>query len=166
MSNASRIADQLIEDVRFGRISADYDAVLEQIDQVVDGYCIYTSNCLEIMQETDNADAYADDFGGEGLRGESWSGIVSKFAWAALRRDVTDYLFREGCDPNTPESWGYKAECGTPDADGDVADWAPINEEVYPDQTDAEDIAAAYQEDHTGDAPIAVRVVNLAGDEV
>lgn len=90
---------------------------IERLDEAVDGHqrCIYTAQAIETVLYSDNDGAYIDDFGDDGLvdQGQlNWG----KLAWAALRRDVTEELERQGLDVNA-DNLGLKEKGDDDDED-------------------------------------------------
>jgi len=66
------------------------DDVYDRVHENVDGHewSIYNRFHTQILQQSDNDNAYFKDFGN--LEADSASDAIAKMAWAALRRDVNE----------------------------------------------------------------------------
>jgi hypothetical protein len=87
--------------------------LIEYTDSTVDGHhnVIYTYAAQKVVLFSDNAGAYVENYGDEGLAdgGDiNWS----RLAWAAMREDVIEQLEAEGIEYNDPDSDATKEALG------------------------------------------------------
>lgn len=70
----------------------DHDRALDLVHEAVDGHewIIYTHHNAEVLQHSDNHEAYFDDCGQ--LEADSYSDAMIKMAFAAMHRDVCDEI--------------------------------------------------------------------------
>jgi len=78
--------------------------LIERIEQSVDNHhnVIYTYAAQKVLLYSDNAGAYVEEFGDEGLA-EGGDINWNRLAWAAMRRDVGEQLNDAGIDVNDPD---------------------------------------------------------------
>jgi hypothetical protein len=93
-------AESIREAIAGGEVP-DRESLLERIHEECDGHerVIYTHLNMETLLFSDNDDAYAEDFGADGMVKDgaiNWAGL----AYAAFERDVIDQLEAEGVDVN------------------------------------------------------------------
>jgi hypothetical protein len=94
--------EEKIEDGEKGESLREW--LIETIHESVDGHqrVIYTFKAKVGLLVTENADAYVDDFGTEGLVKDgniNWEGMM----YAAMERDVIEALDRMGVDVDNPD---------------------------------------------------------------
>ncbi len=84
---------------------------LQSLNETIDaqGRVIYTFQAQLGLLVTEHSGAYVEEYGAEGIAEDgdiNWSRLM----YAAMERDVYEYLDREGYDVNDPESWFEEAE--------------------------------------------------------
>ncbi len=94
--------EEKIEDGEGGEPLREW--LLETLHERIDGHArvIYTFKAKVGLLVTENADAYVEDFGEEGLIKDgniNWEGMM----FAAMERDVIEALDRMGVDVNNPD---------------------------------------------------------------
>jgi hypothetical protein len=117
-SRLEDLADSIKRTSYFGAVRATADSILAdltnstidtagdletRIHEDCDGArcVIYTAAAMDVLRYSDNDNAYADDFGDEGLVRDgsiNWSGM----AYAAFRADIVEQLQAHGVDLSEP----------------------------------------------------------------
>lgn len=116
---ASEIKEELKERLVAGEAGEPLrEWLIERIDEAVDGHhrIIYTWQSQKLLLFSDNASAYADDFGDEGIV-ENGDICWNRLAWAAMRADLRDQLDAEGIDVNEPDGDSTRETLDAPLAD-------------------------------------------------
>jgi hypothetical protein len=108
------ISESIRDAIKDGEVT-DSESLSDRIHEECDGHqrVIYTSLNMETLLVSDNADAYADEFGEDGLIKDgsvNWAAM----AYCALQADLNKQLEAEGVDLNDP--------CPEPDEDEDEED--------------------------------------------
>lgn len=103
MTHVDMHADDFVDRMKAGDFE-DSEAFLEALHEDVDGdsWVIYTHKAQAVVMISDNAAAYVDDFGADGLVADgdvNWSAM----ACSALERDILDELERRGIDVNADD---------------------------------------------------------------
>jgi hypothetical protein len=100
------LADDLLDELKRGALEVDGEAVDRWIHETLDGHqrVIYTYEAQMVAIISDHDNAYADNYGADGLVQDgaiNWAGI----AYAAMREDLLEELDSRGFDPNDPQTW-------------------------------------------------------------
>jgi hypothetical protein len=81
----------------------DEEAIREYVQQTIDGHqwIIYYGYPAEVLSHTENKNAYFEDFGP--LESKDADDALAKMAYAAMERDVWDYIQREDLMAERPK---------------------------------------------------------------
>lgn len=113
------VVDNAADEIENGNITTD-DELSDWLHETIDGHSniIYTRSNFHVLLYSDNSDAYADEFGEEGMIRDgnvNWPAL----AYAAMLADVRDTIgdFDEFIDQHKPSD--PDDETDTDDADDD-----------------------------------------------
>lgn len=90
-------AEEIKQEIKDGEIE-DRDSLSNRVWEVADGtqWVIYTQKAQIVLLCSDNDNAYADEFGTEGVADECGGVNWLRLAFAAVHRDIFEQLEAEG----------------------------------------------------------------------